>query len=103
MNAWFIEYPRFAHLQMVQRSSCQKFSQTPWPGNGSNQGGGHPVNDSFVIERFHVDSHPLLMSLFNVMVANERAKNNDQAQHALVKMMSTAMSYRPHPLDLIVK
>jgi hypothetical protein len=84
---WFIEYPRFAHLQIVQRSSFQKFSQTPWPGesrNESNHGGGHPVNDFFVLERFHAVGHPLLKWLFNVMVANERAENNNLTQRALV-------------------
>jgi hypothetical protein len=103
MNAWFIENPRFAHLQMVQRSSCRKFSQTPWPGNRSNQSGGHLINESFDLKLFHADSHPLLKSLFNVMVANERAENNDQKQRALVMMMNTAMSYHLHALDCQMK
>jgi hypothetical protein len=71
--------------------------------NESNHGGGHSVNNSFVLERFHADSHPLLKSQLTSSLPTNELRTTTKNKRALVEMMSTAMSYCPHALDCQMK
>lgn len=62
------------------------------PGQQRN-GCGFPENDALDLDRLNEYGHPLLQRIFEVMVANAGATNDEEQQRDLLRMLSLCFSY----------